>query len=44
MFTLRLWLSLKDPDRFDKFNVKLDTPCDGPLLVDFSKVGNGYVY
>jgi len=27
----------KDADRFSKFSVKLDTPLDGPLLVDFSK-------
>jgi len=27
----------KDANRFSKFSVKLDTPLDGPLLVDFSK-------
>jgi len=27
----------KDSERFNKFNIKLETPCDGPLLVDFSK-------
>jgi glucose-6-phosphate isomerase len=27
----------EDPERFAKFNVKLDTPCDGPLLLDYSK-------
>jgi len=26
-----------DTERFNKFNIKLETPCDGPLLVDFSK-------
>ena len=28
----------EDPERFNKMNVQLDTPCDGPLLLDFSKV------
>jgi len=27
----------EDPERFAKFSVKLDTPCDGPLLLDYSK-------
>ena len=27
----------KDPERFSKFSVKLETPLEGPLLVDFSK-------
>jgi len=27
----------QDPDRFSKFSVKLETPLDGPLLVDYSK-------
>eukprot|EP00088_Acartia_fossae_P058360 TRINITY_DN6838_c0_g1_i4.p1 TRINITY_DN6838_c0_g1~~TRINITY_DN6838_c0_g1_i4.p1 ORF type:complete len:558 (+),score=204.15 TRINITY_DN6838_c0_g1_i4:28-1701(+) len=27
----------EDPERFNKFNIKLDTPCDGPLLLDYSK-------
>ena len=27
----------KDPERFSKFSVKLDTPLEGPLLVDYSK-------
>ena len=27
----------RDADRFSKFSVKLNTPLDGPLLVDFSK-------
>jgi len=27
----------KDPERFSKFSVKLETPLDGPLLVDYSK-------
>ena len=26
-----------DSNRFSKFSVKLDTPLDGPLLVDYSK-------
>jgi len=26
-----------DPDRFNRFSIKLDTPSDGPLLVDYSK-------
>jgi len=30
-------LFAKDPKRFNKFSVKLDTPLDGPLLVDYSK-------
>ena len=28
----------QDPERFNKFSVLLQTPCDGPLLLDFSKV------
>ena len=28
----------QDPERFNKFSVQLETPCDGPLLLDFSKV------
>ncbi|XP_023330007.1 glucose-6-phosphate isomerase [Eurytemora carolleeae] len=27
----------QDPERFNKFSVQLETPCDGPLLLDFSK-------
>ena len=27
----------KDPERFSKFSIKLDTPLEGPYLVDFSK-------
>ena len=27
----------KDPERFSKFSIKVDTPLDGPYLVDFSK-------
>jgi hypothetical protein len=27
-----------DPDRFSKFSRRLETPKDGPFLVDFSKV------
>jgi len=27
----------KDPERFNKMHVKLETPCDGPLLLDYSK-------
>jgi len=27
----------EDPERFNKMNIKLDTPCDGPLLLDYSK-------
>ena len=27
----------QDANRFSKFSVKLDTPLDGPLLVDYSK-------
>jgi len=27
----------EDPKRAEKFSIKLETPCDGPLLVDFSK-------
>jgi len=27
----------EDPERFNKMNIRLDTPCDGPLLVDYSK-------
>ena len=27
----------KDADRFNKFSVKLNTPLDGPLLLDYSK-------
>ena len=27
----------KDPERFSKFSCKLDTPLEGPLLVDYSK-------
>ena len=27
----------KDPDRFSKFSVKVDTPLEGPYLLDFSK-------
>ena len=28
----------EDSARASKFSIKLDTPCDGPFLVDFSKV------
>ena len=27
----------KDPERFSKFSIKIDTPLEGPYLVDFSK-------
>ena len=27
----------KDPERFSKFSIKVDTPLEGPYLVDFSK-------
>ena len=27
-----------DPERFEKFSCRLETPTDGPFLVDFSKV------
>ena len=32
-----LELFTKDPERFSKFSLKVDTPLDGPLLVDYSK-------
>ena len=32
-----LELFTKDPERFSKYSLKLDTPLDGPLLVDYSK-------
>jgi len=27
----------EDPERFNKYSLKLETPCDGPLLLDYSK-------
>ena len=32
-----LELFTKDPERFSKYSLKVDTPLDGPLLVDYSK-------
>ena len=32
-----LELFTKDPERFSKYSLKVDTPLDGPLLVDCSK-------
>jgi len=27
----------EDPERFNRYSLKLETPCDGPLLLDYSK-------